>query len=147
MKQQIFLASPKQVSFGLLALRVAFGCFMMVHGLQKVMGFSTISEGFPDPLGMGHQLSLVCAIATEVGCSILLILGLGTRVAVLGLAFTMFVALLLVHGSVPWMFKEVAAVYLATYAVIFITGPGNLSLDQKLFGNSEPNENEAVGQA
>ena len=45
MKQQIFLSSPKQVTYGLLALRVAFGCFMMVHGLQKVMGFSTISEG------------------------------------------------------------------------------------------------------
>ncbi|HBE64776.1 MAG TPA: DoxX family protein [Rhodopirellula baltica] len=138
MKQRILLGSPKQVSYGLLALRVAFGCFMLVHGLQKVIGFSTISEGFPDPLGMGHQLSLVCAIATEVGCSILLILGLGTRVAVSGLAFTMFVALFLVHGSDPWKAKELAAVYLAVYTVIFITGPGEWSLDQVLSKQSEP---------
>ncbi|WDQ14837.1 DoxX family protein [Rhodopirellula sp. P2] len=140
MKQRLLLGTSQQVSLGLLALRVAFGCFMLVHGLQKVMGFSTISEGFPDPLGMGHQLSLVCAIATEVGCSILLILGLGTRVAVAGLAFTMFVALFLVHGGDPWKVKELAAVYLATYAVIFLTGPGAISLDQKLFGKSGSEE-------
>jgi putative oxidoreductase len=137
MKQRLLLGTSQQVSFGLLALRIAIGCFMMVHGMQKLMGFSTIAEGFPDPLGMGHQLSLICAIGTEVGCSILLILGLGTRIAALSLAFTMFVALFLVHGGDPWKVKELAAVYLAVYAVILLTGPGDISLDQKLFGNSK----------
>lgn len=129
----MILGNPKQISIGLLALRLAFGCFMLVHGIQKFMGFSTLSETFPDPLGMGHQLSLICAIGAEVGCSVLLILGLGTRIAVLNLAFTMIVALFLVHASDPWKVKELAAVYLAIYAVIFITGPGDFSLDQKLF--------------
>jgi putative oxidoreductase len=107
---------------------------MLVHGMQKSMGFSAMAESFPDPIGMGHQLSLVCAIGTEVGCSVLLILGLGTRIAVLNLAFTMCVALFLVHSSDPWKVKELAAVYLAVYAAIFITGAGAFSLDLKLFG-------------
>jgi len=110
----------------------------MVHGIQKVMGFSEISAVFPDPIGVGGQLSLIMAIGAEVGCSILLILGLGTRLAVVPLAFTMIVALFVVHGADPWKMKELAALYLAVYAVIFITGPGDLSLDQKLFGKTTP---------
>ncbi|CAD79151.1 MAG TPA: DoxX family protein [Rhodopirellula baltica] len=137
MKQRLLLGTPQQVSLGMLGLRIAFGCFMLVHGIQKLMGFTAMAESFPDPLGMGHQLSLLCAIGAEVGCSVLLILGLGTRFAVLNLAFTMCVALFLVHGSDPWKVKELAAVYLAVYAVIFVTGPGEFSLDQKLFGTQE----------
>lgn len=134
----MLLSTPRQLSIGLLALRVAFGCFMMVHGIQKVMGFSEISAVFPDPIGVGSQLSLIMAIGAEVGCSILLILGLGTRLAVVPLAFTMIVALFVVHGADPWKMKELAALYLAVYAVIFIAGPGELSLDQKLFGKTTP---------
>ncbi|EMI54396.1 DoxX family protein [Rhodopirellula sallentina] len=137
----MLLGSPKQISIGLLVLRVAFGCFMMVHGIQKVMGFGEISGGFPDPMGIGSQLSLILAIGAEVGCSVLLILGLGTRLAVLPLAFTMVIALFVVHGADPWKVKELAALYLAVYAVLFLTGPGELSLDQKLFGQATSRRN------
>lgn len=130
----MLLGTSKQISIGLFILRVTIGCFMLLHGLQKLMGFSAMAETFPDPLGMGSQLSLIAAIGAEVGCSILLILGLGTRVAVIPLAFTMIVALFVVHGGDPWKVKELAAIYLAIYVVIFVTGAGNLSLDSKLFG-------------
>ena len=46
---------------GLLALRVAIGCFMLVHGIRKLMGFSKMRDKFPDPIGMGSQLSLIVA--------------------------------------------------------------------------------------
>lgn len=128
----MLLASPKQIDVGLLLLRVAFGCFMLVHGIQKLLGFSTLSEVFPDPIGLGSQLSLIMAIGAEVGCSLLLILGLGTRLATLPLAFTMIIAVVVVHGADPWKMKELAAIYLAAYAVIFVTGPGRISLDHKL---------------
>lgn len=131
----MFLATQRQISVGLLVMRVAFGCFMLVHGIQKVMGYSALSEAFPDPIGLGSQLSLLLAIGAEVGCSILLILGLGTRLVVLPLAFTMIVALFLVHRDDPWKVKELAAVFLAAYVVLFITGPGELSLDAQLSRN------------
>jgi len=129
----MLLATDKQVSLGLLLLRVAFGCFMLVHGIQKVMGFGEMAEAFPDPLGMGSKLSLTMAIGAEVGCSILLILGLGTRLAVVPLAFTMIIALFVIHSGDPWKVKELAAIYLATYAVIFVAGPGTFSLDHTFF--------------
>ena len=125
-------------SVGLLTLRLAFGCFMVVHGWEKFSNFSTMAETFPDPLGMGNQLSLIFAIGAELGCSILLILGLGTRLVSLPLAFTMFVALFLVHGEDPWKKQELAACYLAVYVSILFLGPGKFSLDHLLLAKAKP---------
>ena len=120
-------------SIGLLILRVAFGASMLSHGVPKVMGFSKIAEKFPDPIGLGSQVSLALASSAEVGCSFLLIIGLCTRVACLPLAFTMLVAILFVHGSDPWKAKELAALYLAVYVSIAFLGAGKYSLDYKLW--------------
>ncbi|TWT71753.1 DoxX family protein [Crateriforma conspicua] len=130
------------LSTGLLMLRVAFGCLMMVHGMQKLMGFSEMADKFPDPLGMGSQFSLVAAIGAEVGCSLLLILGLATRLATLPLMFTMVIALVVVHGSDPWKVKELAAAYLCVYLTLLLTGAGNFSLDHLFFGRDRSIEPE-----
>ena len=110
---------------------------MLVHGIPKLMGFSGMADKFPDPLGMGSQLSLISAIGAEVGCAVLLIVGLGTRFAAIPLAFTMFVALFLVHGADPWKAKELAAVYLCGYLAIVFTGAGRISLDHVFWGKTK----------
>jgi putative oxidoreductase len=114
---------------GLLVLRVAVGGFMLVHGWQKLTAFNELADVFPDPIGMGSQLSLIAAIGAEVGCSLLLVVGLATRLAALPLAFTMIIALLVVHGADPWQKKELAAIYLSIYVAIGLMGPGRFSLD------------------
>lgn len=120
-------------SIGLLILRLAFGCMMLVHGWQKLTGFNEMADTFPDPIGMGSRLSLISAIGAEFGCSLLLIVGLATRAAAIPLAFTMIVALFVVHASDPWQTKELAAVYLATYVALIFTGPGRFSVDHLLW--------------
>lgn len=120
-------------STGLLVLRVSFACLMLVHGMQKLMGFSAMADKFPDPLGMGSQLSLIMTIGAEVGCSLLLILGLGTRLAAMPLAFTMIVALFIIHADDAWKVKELAAVYLCVYASLILTGAGQFSLDHLIW--------------
>lgn len=120
-------------SIGLLLLRVAFGGLMLVHGVPKLTGFNEMADKFPDPIGIGSQLSLIGAVGAEVGCSVLLILGLGTRLAAVPLAFTMFVALFLVHADDPWQVKELAAAYLCVYVAIIFTGGGEFSLDRLVF--------------
>ena len=117
-------------SIGLLLLRVSIGLFMLLgHGWSKLMGFSEMADKFPDPIGMGSQLSLIAAIGAEFGCSLLLVLGLGTRIAAIPLAFTMIVALFIFHSADPWPTKELAAVYLAVYATLVLTGGGRFSVD------------------
>jgi len=134
----------KLASVGLLALRIAIGGLMLVHGLQKLMNFSELAGQFPDPLGMGSQLSLIAAIGAEVGCSLLVMLGLGTRLAALPLAFTMFVALFLVHASDPWQMKELAAVYLCVYLSLILTGGGEFSIDQWILKHKRQEPAEAA---
>lgn len=118
-------------------LRISFGGLMLVHGIPKLQGFSEMKDGFPDPLGMGSQLSLISAIGAEVGCAVLLIAGLVTRVAAIPLAFTMFVAFYFVHGDDPWKAKELAVVYMAAYVAIAFIGPGAFSLDHLIFGRNK----------
>ncbi|MEM6821431.1 MAG: DoxX family protein [Verrucomicrobiota bacterium] len=118
-------------SIGLAILRISFGGFMLfAHGWPKLMKFSDMKDTFPDPLGIGNQLSLISAIGTEVGCALLLMLGLGTRYSAALLAFTMLVAAFIVNGGQGFQKQELALVYLAAYVVLVFTGGGRFSIDQ-----------------
>ncbi|SMP73416.1 putative oxidoreductase [Neorhodopirellula lusitana] len=127
------MQNEKLTSTGLLVLRVGVGLFMLVHGWAKLSGFAEAQNHFPDPIGMGSKLSLIMAIGAEVGCSALLILGLATRLASIPLAFTMVIALFVVHGEDPWKVKELAGMYLLVYVSLMLTGPGIFSLDHLFF--------------
>lgn len=105
---------------------------MLVHGWQKLSAYSGLKDKFPDPIGVGSHLSLILAIGAEAGCALLLILGLFSRLATIPLAFTMVVALFIVHANDPWKVKELAALFLAIYVGLFFTGPGAFSIDQRL---------------
>lgn len=122
-------------SFGLLLLRVFFaGTLALRHGLPKLMDFSNKMYSFPDPIGIGSTTGLVLSIGAELFCSIFVILGLFTRFAVVPIIFTMAVAFFIVHSSDPFAKKELAALFLASFVVILITGPGKYSADGVLRG-------------
>ena len=122
-------------SLGLFLHRVVFGGFMLVgHGWGKLMSFNDHAGGFPDPLGIGPHASMAGAVFCEVVCAALLVAGLLTRPAALGLVFTMAVAGFVVHGADPLFMgngaaKEPALIYLAGYFLLLFTGPGRYSLD------------------
>ncbi len=122
------------VSFLLLVLRIAFGVLFMMHGMQKAMNFETLSTSFPDPLGIGSEVSLILAIFGEVACSAAFILGFFYRLAVIPMIFTMIVAFFIVHGADPFAVKELALVYLIAFTSLWITGPGKFSVDHYLGG-------------
>lgn len=118
----------------LLLLRVAFGLMMAVHGWQKLGKFSQMSQTFADPFGLGPAPSLALAIFAELICSMLLVVGLLTPLALVPLLVTMLVAIFYAHAADPWQMKELAVAYLAVYVTILCSGPGRYSLDYFLFG-------------
>lgn len=60
----LFPSKPDSTAMSLLllALRILFGILLMSHGVQKWANFDAMSESFPDPLGVGSQMSLILAI-------------------------------------------------------------------------------------
>ncbi len=121
---------PTGLSIGLLTLRLGAGLTMLSHGWGKLTNFSKMSGSFPDPLGLGSStMSLALATFAEFGCSILIVLGLATRLAAIPLVTTMAVAFFIIHADDPWQVKEMAFVYLVVFGSLAIIGAGRFSLD------------------
>ncbi len=120
-----------------LILRLSFGGLMLTHGYKKLLNYSNLSEKFMDFMGMGSEVSLILTIGAELGCAVLLILGLFTRFAAIPLVVTMLVAALLAHGGDPLAEKEMSLLYLAGYLSIMLLGAGKFSLDDLIFKNKK----------
>lgn len=115
---------------GITILRTVLGLTMLLaHAVPKVTNYLMLSVAFPDPYGITSTLSLILAIIAEFFGGLLLLFGLLTRPALIPLIFTMFTAFFLVHRSDPFANKELALLYLVGFVVLFITGPGRISLD------------------
>ena len=115
---------------GLLVLRLAAPAMMAIgHGWGKLTSFTDRADSFPDPLGVGSTVSMGLAVFAEFFCSILVALGLLTRLAVIPLITTMAVAALMIHRNDPWSDKEMAVLYLVVFVTLLLTGPGRYSID------------------
>lgn len=86
------LSSDRWFDSAILFMRIFIGAMMLTHGIGKLQNYNAIVNSFPDPLGIGSAVSFTLITLTEVGCSVLLIMGLLTRLATLPLIFGMFVA-------------------------------------------------------
>ena len=119
-------------NLGLLVLRVWLGLSMLLlHGWSKVEKYSGMSQGFPDPLGVGPAMSLNLVIFAEVLCALLVVVGLATRLAAIPLVITMAVAFFAIHGGslVGEGNGEMAFIYLAGFVALLVAGPGKFSFD------------------
>jgi putative oxidoreductase len=114
----------------LLLIRILLGVFMLTHGIPKIMKLASGEEvHFVDPIGIGAKASFILMVFAEFLCSILIILGVFTRLATIPLMIGMFVATFISHGGDPFSGKELALLYLLFFATICVTGSGKYSID------------------
>ena len=128
--------SSQAVNTGLLILRVGAGLSVFLkHGVEKLTGYSTMVQHFPDPIHIGSHASLAYALVADGICSLLVLLGLMTRpAAFLGL-INLLTAFFLVHHAAFYRRDsgaELVLAYITIYTALIITGPGRLSLDRWL---------------
>ncbi|SEO02869.1 putative oxidoreductase [bacterium A37T11] len=126
--------SPLAFNIGTFLLRLSFGVFMAVpHGYDKLVHFSSMKDQFMGFLGLGSAITLGLCIFAEFFCSILLIAGLFTRLAVIPLIINMLVA-----GNMhKWELfgdHQLAFTFLVSYFTILLLGPGKFSLDGLMKG-------------
>ncbi|OLY94967.1 putative oxidoreductase [Cnuella takakiae] len=124
---------PKHIDVAILIARIGIAALMLTHGLPKLsMLLSGEPVQFLPFMGLSQEVSLALAVFAEVFCSILLLVGFATRLAVVPLIITMLVALLMVHAADPFQMKEPALHYLLVYVVLLLTGSGRYSVDYLL---------------
>src|SRR5438477_6141852 len=122
-------------SAGLLILRVGAGLSLFLkHGVEKLTGYSTMVQHFPDPIHIGAHAGLAFALLSDGICSLLVILGLFTRPAAAIILINLLTAFFFVHhaGLFSNPHVELVWAYMAVFAAIFFTGPGRFSIDSRL---------------
>lgn len=122
----------KSRDWGLLVLRIALGGMMLTHGWPKLELLFDAPGKFPDPIGIGSEITLVIAVLAELVCASLVAVGLLTRWATAPLLATMLVAAFIQHAGDPFRKMEMSLLYAAGYLALMLTGPGRLSIDRWL---------------
>lgn len=128
---------PERPETALAILRVWTGATLLLrHGLEKQPAhWAQFMAHFPDPIGIGPHASFLIAFFSDFVCSILLIVGLGTRWAALYCFGDIFVAWAFVHhfaftGKGPASgHGELMVLYLGALLTLLIAGPGIASID------------------
>jgi len=136
---KMFSPSPINRNLGLLVIRLGVGLTMLVlHGYGKLVGgpdaWGSAGSAMAN-LGITFAPAFwgFMAMFAEFACSILIILGVVFRPALILLGFTMFVGVVL-HLNLPvasgqsgWSGASHALVYICAYAGLFLTGPGKFA--------------------
>lgn len=122
--------SSNAVDIGLLIARTGIALLMLSHGVPKLLHLlSGDPVQFPPVMGMSAAFSLCLAVFAEVICSVFILLGFATRLAVIPLIITMLVAAFFIHVADPFGKQEPSLQYLLVYIVLLFTGSGKYSID------------------
>jgi putative oxidoreductase len=124
--------------------RALLGAVMLPHGAQKVLGwfggygFEGTMTFFTDTMHLPAPVALLVILGESLG-ALLLIAGLGTRVAAFGISANMLGAVLTSHGSVGFFMNwfgnqpgegyEYHLLALALSVPLVIAGGGRYALD------------------
>jgi uncharacterized membrane protein YphA (DoxX/SURF4 family) len=123
------------------------GGYLATHGWSKLqMALAGDFALMGDPIGLGARPGLYLLVFAELGCAVLVMAGLATRLAagppIVGMAVAAFVA----HGADPWTMeqgaklfmagqaqfwgsKQPALMFLLVFLALVFTGAGRFSAD------------------
>jgi putative oxidoreductase len=111
--------------------RIVVGLLFACHGVQKLFGFLTTKP----PVSITTWPSGPSGVI-EIGAGLLIMIGLGTRIAALIASGSMAYAYFTVHQPKALMpienAGELAAVYCWVFLLLVFTGPGAWALDKVL---------------
>ena len=127
------LSSDRWFDSAILFMRIFIGAMMLTHGIGKIQNYNAIVNSFPDPLGIGSAASFTLITLTEVGCSVLIIMGLFTRLATLPLIFGMYIATFIAFPEKTFAEGELSFVYMGIYIMLLVSGGGRYALDALFF--------------
>lgn len=132
-----FSPSPIQLQNALAVIRIIIGFLILYHGFeifdQEVMKGYLEWDTFKRPTG---KVLVYIGKSGELLSGILLVLGLFTRIGALLLSGTLaYITFFVGHGR--FWYEDQHPFLFVLFGVLFLfTGPGNWSLDEKIFGKN-----------
>ncbi|MEK7888309.1 DoxX family protein [Burkholderia contaminans] len=121
--------SRHAADLGLLFLRVTASVLLLVvHGLPKVLHYTSEAAAIEDPFHLGRTLSILFAIFAEVVCPVFMIVGVWPRLAALPVMIITLVALVFVHPDWSLRDAQFAWMLLILFGTIAIAGAGRYAL-------------------
>jgi putative oxidoreductase len=127
--RNLLSSKPWASDTGIFILRLSCA-LMALHGWGKFNDFYDGIGNWPDPLHVGKVASKGLTVFAELICTVFLVFGLFTRLALIPLIVCMLVIVFVIHAEDPIGEKEHALLYLLTYLTLMFTGPGKYSLDR-----------------
>jgi len=124
--------SERAKSLGVLVLRVLVGVSLFLnHGLEKLRYFSIMVNHFPDPFHITARASLAYALLSDAICSILVMIGLATRLSSFVILWNIAVAFVFVKYAALTsdVYAERNWQYICVYAALCMIGAGRFSVD------------------
>lgn len=122
-----------------LFLRLFVGVMFIQFGIRHLINFSSLRYTFPPILGMDSETSLILMICIEVICSLFIMVGFLTRLAVLPPIIAMSIAEYhilhdMLSDTVTYSLSSTQPGYLplmfiGVFIFFIIAGPGKISLD------------------
>ncbi|WP_312389182.1 DoxX family protein [Chryseobacterium sp.] len=116
-----------------MVFRVLFAIQLFrVHGLKKFRLENGQKEIIPNPLGLPDKMNALVASFADLVVPFLIILGLGTRLAVLPTIGVTAIGYFVVHRKDSLEVRDVPFIYTLTLLLILALGAGKYSLDYYL---------------
>lgn len=122
-----------------LFMRLFVGVMFMQFGIRHLVSFHLLSTSFPSMLGLSSATCLIIMICVEIICSLLIMVGFLTRIAVLPPIATMIAAeFYILHDLMPHISVYgldstqpgyLPIMFIGIYLFILMAGPGKISLD------------------
>ncbi|HEX5185292.1 MAG TPA: DoxX family protein [Nitrososphaeraceae archaeon] len=123
--------TTKISDFGPLSLRIIAGIGLMIHGFPKLLDIPGTGNSFVN-MSLPPELASIIGLL-EFTAGIVILLGILTRIAAGLIAIQMIGAILHVKLSKGFIGGyELDLLYLAIMISLFITGPGNLSIERNI---------------
>lgn len=117
----------------ILIFRILLGIELFrVHGLKKFRVENGKKEVVPNPLGLPDKMNALVASLADTVVPFLIILGLGTRIAVLPTIGVTAIGYFVVHRKDSLEVRDVPYMYTLSLLLILALGAGKYSLDYYL---------------
>ncbi len=132
--KKFFSTSYADVSFNIsmLILRAGIGILLFPYGFNKIQHFSEIKGKFINFLGIGSTVSLSLVVFTEIIGSLLIVLGLLTRLGALMMVIMFSVIVFKVSHADIFGKAELPSLFLLGSFTVLLLGPGKFSVDSAM---------------